>query len=84
MAEIPSELLEKFDRLDPEFREQLIGALDPVAGELGDREVAVLKRLADGVADSAPASELNAFVRLLPVTVSRAVAPVLEPVTAKK
>jgi len=44
----------------------------------------VLQRLANGIADDAPASELNAFVRLLPVTVSRAVAPAIESLTATK
>ena len=83
MAEIPAELQESFARLDPALREGLVSALDPVSSELGPREVAVLQRLANGVVDGAPASELNAFVRLLPVTVSRAVAPALEPLTAK-
>jgi hypothetical protein len=53
-----------------------------VAGELGPRELAVLDRLCQGIANGSPASELNAFVRLLPVTVSRAVQPAIEPITA--
>jgi hypothetical protein len=34
--------------------------------------------LANGIVGGASAAELNAFVRLLPVTVSRAVQPALE------
>jgi len=82
MPEIPAELLESFKTLDPDLARRLTDALTPVAGELGPRELAVLQRLARGLADGAPASELNAFVRLLPVTVSRAVQPAIEPVTA--
>jgi len=84
MTDIPPELHESFGRLEPELRDSLFGALDPVSAELGPREVAVLQRLANGIADDAPASELNAFVRLLPVTVSRAVAPAIESLTATK
>jgi hypothetical protein len=82
MAEIPGKLLESFKVLDDELAARLVEALEPVAGELGDREQAVLERLANGIATGAPAAELNAFVRLLPVTVSRAVQPALEPVLA--
>mgnify|MGYP001814240971 FL=1 len=84
MTDIPPELHESFGRLEPELRESLVGALDPVSSELGPRELAVLQRLANGIADDAPPSELNAFVRLLPVTVSRAVAPAIESLTATK
>lgn len=84
MPDIPPEILSAFDRLDPELRGELIAALEPVSAELGDRESAVLQRLANGIADDAPVVELNAFIRLLPVTVSRAVQPALEPVTAAK
>jgi hypothetical protein len=82
MAEIPAKLLDAFKVLDDDLSARLVEALDPVAGELGDREQAVLERLANGIATGAPAAELNAFVRLLPVTVSRAVQPALEPVLA--
>jgi DNA-binding NarL/FixJ family response regulator len=82
MAEIPAHLLESFKILEPETANRLIEALRPVAGELGPREEAVLDRLARGIAEGAPAAELNAFVRLLPVTVSRAVQPAIEPITA--
>lgn len=81
-SEIPAELLESFKDLDPDLAQRLTGALTPVAGELGPRELAVLQRLSRGLAEGAPAVELNAFVRLLPVTVSRAVQPAIEPVTA--
>jgi len=84
MSDIPPEILTSFDRLDPDLRATLVDALEPVSAELGDREIAVLQRLANGIADGAPAAELNAFVRLLPVTVSRAVQPAIEPVTASK
>lgn len=82
MSEIPAELLETFGILDEDLRKNLIEALTPVAGELGPRELAVLDRLAKGIVGGAKPAELNAFVRLLPVTVSRAVQPVIEPVTA--
>ena len=81
-SEIPAELLESFKALQPDLAQRLTEALTPVAGELGPRELAVLQRLARGLAEGAPANELNAFVRLLPVTVSRAVQPAIEPVTA--
>lgn len=81
-SEIPAELLESFTSLDPDLAQRLTDALMPVAGELGPRELAVLQRLSRGLAEGAPAAELNAFVRLLPVTVSRAVQPAIEPVTA--
>ncbi|MCB0873204.1 MAG: hypothetical protein H6531_06060 [Actinobacteria bacterium] len=79
-AEIPEKVLDAFKVLDDDLTASLIEALGPVAGELGDREQAVLERLANGIATNAKPAELNAFVRLLPVTVSRAVQPVLEPV----
>ncbi len=82
MAEIPGSLLDAFKVLDPAVAQRLTDALLPVAGELGPREEAVLQRLVTGLAEGAPAAELNAFVRLLPVTVSRAVQPAIEPVTA--
>lgn len=82
MSEIPPQLIESFKLLDPDIAQRLTEALTPVAGELGPREEAVLERLVRGLADKAPAAELNAFVRLLPVTVSRAVQPAIEPVTA--
>jgi hypothetical protein len=82
MPEIPAQLLESFKLLDADVAQRLTDALTPVAGELGPREEAVLERLVRGIADGAPAAELNAFVRLLPVTVSRAVQPAIEPVTA--
>lgn len=81
-SEIPAQLLESFKLLDADLAQRLTDALTPVAGELGPREEAVLERLVRGLAEHAPASELNAFVRLLPVTVSRAVQPAIEPVTA--
>lgn len=81
-SNLPPELLESFTALDPELAGRLTEALEPVSGELGPRELAVLQRLSRGLADGAPAVELNAFVRLLPVTVSRAVQPAIEPVTA--
>jgi hypothetical protein len=82
VAELPPELLESLKVLDPPIAERLQEALEPVAGELGPRELAVLDRLCQGIANGSPASELNAFVRLLPVTVSRAVQPAIEPITA--
>ena len=82
MAEIPAQLIETFKLLDADVAQRLTQALEPVAGELGPREEAVLERLVRGIAEGAPAAELNAFVRLLPVTVSRAVQPAIEPVTA--
>jgi hypothetical protein len=82
MADLPPELLESLKVLEPGQAARIRDALVPVAGELGPRELAVLDRLARGLASGAPAAELNAFVRLLPVTVSRAVSPALEPVKA--
>jgi hypothetical protein len=82
MSEIPAELLETFDILDDDLKKNLVEALTPVAGELGPRELAVLERLARGIVGGATPAELNAFVRLLPVTVSRAVQPVIDPVAA--
>ena len=82
MAELPADLVESFSVLDPELASNLTEALRPVAAELGDRERAVLERLVNGIASGAKPAELNAFVRLLPVTVSRAVQPVIEPVIA--
>ncbi len=78
MAEIPQKLIDSLQVLDPELRNSILEALAPVAPELGDREQAVLERLANGIVGGASPAELNAFVRLLPVTVSRAVQPALE------
>ena len=80
MAEIPQKLIDSLSVLDPELQHSILDALAPVAPELGDREQAVLERLANGIVGGASAAELNAFVRLLPGTVSRAVQPALEPV----
>lgn len=80
--ELSPTLLESLGVLDPQLATELKDALLPVAGEIGDREEAVLQRLANGIATGAKPAELNAFVRLLPVTVSRAVQPVIEPVIA--
>lgn len=82
MSEIPEKVTDAFKVLDADLAGALVEALEPVAAELGDREQAVLERLANGIATGAKPAELNAFVRLLPVTVSRAVQPVLEPVLA--
>jgi hypothetical protein len=81
-AELPPELHESLKVLDPDLAATIKEALVPVAAELGPRELAVLDRLAQGIATGAPAPTLNNFVRLLPVTVSRAVAPAIEPVIA--
>lgn len=81
-GEIPATLVDAFKSLDADLAQRLTDALVPVAGELGPREEAVLQRLVTGLADGSPAAELNAFVRLLPVTVSRAVQPAIDPVTA--
>jgi hypothetical protein len=78
MAEIPQKLVDSLQVLDPDLKASILDALEPVAPELGDREQAVLERLANGIVGGASAAELNAFVRLLPVTVSRAVQPALE------
>lgn len=80
--DLPANLTDAFTVLDPDLANALIEALKPVSAELGDREQAVLQRLANGIATGAKPAELNAFVRLLPVTVSRAVQPVIEPVIA--
>jgi DNA-binding NarL/FixJ family response regulator len=81
-AEIPPEIRSALGAIDPDIAQGLIDALEPVAAELGPRECAVLERLITGIATKASAAELNAFVRLLPVTVSRVVSPAIEPVTA--
>jgi hypothetical protein len=75
--DLPAELIEAFKILDPAQADRLKEALAPVAGELGPRERAVLERLVKGMASGVPASDLNAFVRLLPVTVSRAIQPAI-------
>ncbi len=80
--ELPEKLTDAFKVLDADLAGNLVEALKPVVAELGDREQAVLERLANGIATGAKPAELNAFVRLLPVTVSRAVQPVIEPVIA--
>jgi hypothetical protein len=80
--ELPPELLESIKVLDPDLRERIKETLEPVASELGPRELAVLERLAQGISNGAPPAELNAFVRLLPVSISRVLAPVIEPVIA--
>lgn len=82
MAELPADLQTSIGRLSPELAAQFTDALQPVADELGARELAVLDRLVNGINSGSSAQELNAFVRLLPVTVSRAVQPVIEPITA--
>jgi hypothetical protein len=82
MAEIPQKLIDSLQVLDPALKDSILEALGPVAPELGDREQAVLERLANGIVGGASAAELNAFVRLLPVTVSRAVQPALEQILA--
>jgi hypothetical protein len=76
---LPDSLVESLTALDADVAGQMTEALQPVAAELGDRELAVLDRLINGIVSGASAAELNAFVRLLPVTVSRAVQPVIEP-----
>ncbi len=78
--ELSLKLLESLAVLDSKLATDLTDALLPVAAEIGDREEAVLERLANGIASHAKPAELNAFVRLLPVTVSRAVQPVIDPV----
>jgi DNA-binding NarL/FixJ family response regulator len=80
--ELPPELLESIKVLDPDLQERIKETLEPVAPELGPRELAVLERLAQGISNGAPPAELNAFVRLLPVSISRVLAPVIEPVIA--
>ena len=76
---LPPELDSALAGIDPEMKGKLLEALDPVIPDLGPREVAVLLRLVDGIKRDASVPELNAFVRLLPVTVSRVVQPVIEP-----
>ncbi len=80
--ELPPELLESIKVLDADLQERIKETLEPVASELGPRELAVLERLAQGISTGAPPAELNAFVRLLPVSISRVLAPVIEPVIA--
>jgi hypothetical protein len=81
-ADLPPELHDSLKVLDAELAASIKEALVPVAAELGPRELAVLDRLAQGIATQAAPATLQNFVRLLPVTVSRAVAPVIEPVIA--
>lgn len=82
MAKLPQKLIDSLNVLDPGLKANILDALGPVAPELGDREQAVLERLANGIVGGASPAELNAFVRLLPVTVSRAVQPALEEILA--
>ena len=79
---LPKDLTTALAEIDPVMREKLEEALEPVIPDLGPREVAVLLRLVDGIKGGASVPELNAFVRLLPVTVSRVVQPVVEPAEA--
>ncbi len=76
---LPPDLTAALNGIDPKMRGQLEEALAPVMADLGPREVAVLLRLVDGIKGGSSVPELNAFVRLLPVTVSRVVQPVVEP-----
>lgn len=76
---LPPELTSALNEIDPVMKGKLIEVLDTVTPDLGPREVAVLLRLVNGIKDGASVPELNAFVRLLPVTVSRVVQPVIEP-----
>jgi hypothetical protein len=80
--ELPPELDEALKVLDPELANTIKEALAPVAADIGPRELAVLDRLAQGIATGADSATLNNFVRLLPVTVSRAVGPAIEPILA--
>ena len=80
---LPQEVVDSISVLDGDLAEQIREALEPVAAEIGPREIAVIDRLSKGIASNAPASELNAFVRLLPVTVSRVLQITLEPVLTK-
>lgn len=80
--ELPAELHAALAVLDPELANTIKEALAPVAAEIGPREVAVLDRLAQGIATGANSATLSNFVRLLPVTVSRAVGPAIEPILA--
>ena len=79
---LPTDLTAALAEIDPVMRGKLEEALEPVIPDLGPREVAVLLRLVDGIKRDASVPELNAFVRLLPVTVSRVVQPVVEPAEA--
>jgi hypothetical protein len=81
-AELPKELMTSISVLDQDLQDRFVEALAPVAEELGPRELAVLDRLAQGIKTGAPVGELNAFVRLLPVSVSRVLQPAIEPVLA--
>ena len=76
---LPPDLEAALATIDPAMKNKLVEALEPVLPDLGPREVAVLLRLVNGIRDGASVPELNAFVRLLPVTVSRVVQPVIEP-----
>ncbi len=76
---LPPDLATALNEIGPTMRGQFEQALAPVMADLGPREVAVLLRLVDGIKGGASVPELNAFVRLLPVTVSRVVQPVVEP-----
>lgn len=76
---LPPELTSALNEIDPVMKGKLIEVLDTVTPDLGPREVAVLLRLVNGIKAGASVPELNAFVRLLPVTVSRVVQPVIEP-----
>ncbi len=80
--EMPPELMDSIKVLDADLQTSIVDALDPVAAELGPRELAVLDRLAQGIVNGAPTAELNAFVRLLPVSVSRVLQPAIEPILA--
>ncbi|MBI2684026.1 MAG: hypothetical protein HYX33_01335 [Actinobacteria bacterium] len=80
---LPAEVLASLELLDDGLAAEMKAALEPVVAEIGPREVAVLERLAKGIAGSARPEELNAFVRLLPVTVSRVLQTTLEPVLTK-
>ncbi len=81
---LPPDLATALNEIDPTMRGQFEQALAPVMADLGPREVAVLLRLVDGIKGGASVPQLNAFVRLLPVTVSRVVQPVVEPDEANK
>jgi hypothetical protein len=81
-SDLPNELMASISVLDDDLQAKFVEALEPVAAEIGPRELAVLDRLAQGIKTGAPSSELNAFVRLLPVSVSRVLQPAIEPVLA--
>lgn len=80
---LPTEVIDSLALLDDDLADQMKVCLEPVVAEIGPREIAVLDRLAKGIAGHAPTQELNAFMRLLPVTVSRVLQPALEPVLTK-